>query len=399
MLVGINGVGKTTVLDAIRVCLSVIFPNISETKHRRDSFADSDIKIGTDHLQVSLDFNYLNIEYNLLILKRKRNYVVDETADMRHQIIETPDQEVFTPTIKIITKQVSELGQDPIGVFFSTKRSLITGKSPTKAAAQKGQAAAHAEALSSDREFNLRSFADWYKVQEQLAKERPEVLRHIEALRSAVETFLPAFGNLNVVDINGSPQFFIDKSGVPLNLRQLSDGERGVLSVVLDIAKRLSQANPLLSEPLKEGKGVVLIDELDLHLHPQWQRSIVSNLTRTFPHCQFITTTHSPQIIGEVRPDFITIIDHETYKPASSYGVDSSRVLEELLDTPARNREVNELLAQLHRSIDDEELNNAKEQIAKLIVILGPNDPEITRSTTMVNFLEDQLSDETNKEE
>jgi predicted ATP-binding protein involved in virulence len=397
LLVGINGVGKTSVLDALRVCLSVIYPNITETKHRKESFRESDIKIGEDYLQVSCDFTYLNTNYNLLIVKRKQSYVINETDNIREQTTDTPDQEVFTPQIRLTTKKVSELAQGPIGVFYSTKRSLITGKAPSKAAAQGGQAAAHAEALSGDREFNLRLFAEWYKVQEKLAEEQPQILQYNAALRSAVETFLPHFSNLHIVDIDETPQFFIEKNGVPLSILQLSDGERGVLSMVLDIAKRLSQANPVLANPLQDGNGIVLIDELDLHLHPKWQRSIVNNLARTFPNCQIIATTHSPQIIGEVKPEFITIIDNEIFKPASSYGIDSSRVLEEVLDTPARNKEVDALLELLYKSIDDEKLEAAKEQIAKLIVILGPNDPEITRSTTMIDFLEDDLSDEANK--
>lgn len=397
LLVGINGVGKTSVLDALRVCLSVIYPNITETKHRKESFKESDIKIGADYLQVSCDFTYLSTNYNLLIVKRKQSYVINETDNIREQTTETPDQEVFTPQIKLTAKRVSELAQDPIGVFYSTKRSLLIGKAPSKAAAQGGQAAAHAEALSGDREFNLRLFAEWYKVQEKLAEEQPQILQYNAALRSAVETFLPHFSNLHIVDIDDTPQFFIEKNGMPLSILQLSDGERGMLSMVLDIAKRLSQANPFLANPLQEGNGVVLIDELDLHLHPKWQRSIVNNLARTFPNCQIVATTHSPQIIGEVKPEFITVIDNEIFKPASSYGIDSSRVLEEVLDTPARNKEVDALLEILYKSIDDEKLEAAKEQIAKLIVILGPNDPEITRSTTMIDFLEDNLSDETNK--
>ena len=72
LLVGINGVGKTTVLEALRVCLSVIYPYITETKHKKESFTINDIKIGSDFLQVSCDFEYLDISYNLLIVKRKK---------------------------------------------------------------------------------------------------------------------------------------------------------------------------------------------------------------------------------------------------------------------------------------------------------------------------------------
>ncbi len=85
LLVGINGVGKTSVLDALKVCLSVIYPYITETKSRRESFKDTDIKIGADYLQVSCDFTYLSIKYNLLIVKRRESYILNETDNIREQ--------------------------------------------------------------------------------------------------------------------------------------------------------------------------------------------------------------------------------------------------------------------------------------------------------------------------
>ena len=110
-----------------------------------------------------------------------------------------------------------------------------------------------------------------------------------------------------------------------------------MLALVLDLARRLSQANPSLDDPLSEGHAVVLIDEIDLHLHSKWQRQIVHNLAAAFPGCQFIATTHSPQVIGEVEHNRIQIIANgEVYSPTHSFGVDSSRVLEEIMDvTPA----------------------------------------------------------------
>ena len=100
-------------------------------------------------------------------------------------------------------------------------------------------------------------------------------------------------------------------------------------------------------------RGVVLIDEIDLHLHPKWQRQVVHNLTAAFPKCQFIATTHSPQVIGEVESDRIHIIDDgQVYSPTHSFGVDSSRVLEELMDADPRTRNVHELLTRIGDEID-----------------------------------------------
>jgi predicted ATP-binding protein involved in virulence len=136
----------------------------------------------------------------------------------------------------------------------------------------------------------------------------------------------------------------VEKQGQELIVNQLSDGEKCLLAMVGDLARRLAIANPSLENPL-QGEGVVLIDEIELHLHPKWQREIIPALTRTFPNCQFIATTHSPQVISEVKPNGIYILEATSEgvvarRPESSYGRDSNRILEDLMGVPARPQEI-----------------------------------------------------------
>jgi hypothetical protein len=90
----------------------------------------------------------------------------------------------------------------------------------------------------------------------------------------------------------------VDDTGFKEELRieQLSDGYKVVIAMVADLAARMAEANPNMEKPL-EGKGIVLIDEIDLHLHPKWQREIIKQLTRVFKNVQFIVSTHSPIIV------------------------------------------------------------------------------------------------------
>jgi predicted ATP-binding protein involved in virulence len=162
-----------------------------------------------------------------------------------------------------------------------------------------------------------------------------------------------------------------------------------MLALVLDLARRLSQASPSLDDPVRDGAGVVLIDEIDLHLHPQWQRRVVGNLEETFPNCQFIATTHSPQVIGEVPHDKIRLIkDGKVYSPSRSFGVDSSRVLEEVMDTKARNAGVENKIGEIARLIDDGKASEARAAIKTLSDEIGEDDPEITRARTLLDFME-----------
>jgi predicted ATP-binding protein involved in virulence len=397
LIVGVNGVGKTTVLESIRVCLSKLLPEITASRGRKESFALTDIRIGMDALQVDCEFDIDELKFQLTVQKKKQGFIGNDSGDPRNQGMQTPDIDAVIPAFSKDQLKISKSRSQPLGIYFSTRRSLAVDQKASRTASAGGITAAYVESLSPIRDLNLRLIAQWMKVQETLAKENSKIIRHSKALSEAIQTFLPEFKNPHIIETDTGVDFIIEKNGIPLSAFQLSDGERGMLSLVMDIAKRLSQANPELENPLRNGKAVVLIDELDLHLHPKWQRTIVENLTRTFPGCQFIATTHSPQIIGEVEPNRITIIDTGTHSPAKSFGIDSSRLLEEILQTPSRNKSVDNMLKNLYVCLDKEDLGSSKKILDQLKLILGPNDPEVTRSSTMISFLEEDFSDEANK--
>jgi predicted ATP-binding protein involved in virulence len=159
--------------------------------------------------------------------------------------------------------------------------------------------------------------------------------------------------------------------------------------LILDIAKRLAQANPWLDDPLTSAQAVILIDEIDLHLHPQWQRKIVRNLETTFPSCQFIATTHSPQVIGEVPHEKIQLIeDGEVYRPGRSFGIDSNRVLEELMNAKSRNEDVQSTISRIATLIADKKFDESRSVIEELSHKIGGSDAEITRARTLLDFME-----------
>ena len=122
----------------------------------------------------------------------------------------------------------------------------------------------------------------------------------------------------------------------------------------------------------------------------RWQRQIVQETHGgVSAKCQFITTTHSPQVIGEVKHDRIHIIaDGEVYSPTHSFGVDSSRVLEEIMDAPPRTTEVEELLTKVSQEVGKQRYEKARGLLAQLISRLGESDPEVTRIRTLLDFME-----------
>jgi predicted ATP-binding protein involved in virulence len=173
----------------------------------------------------------------------------------------------------------------------------------------------------------------------------------------------------------------------------LSDGQRIMLTLIGDLARRIVTLNPQLEDKaLLETSGIVLIDELDLHLHPKWQRRVIADLKRTFPKVQFVATTHSPQLIGEAMPSEIHILEEDRVtKPERSFGVDSSAILDEVMHVSPRNDEIERLLRTLSELINREDVQRAREVLAQVEARLGASDPEVTGATTLLDLLESTL--------
>ncbi|MGE0681769.1 MAG: AAA family ATPase [Candidatus Binatia bacterium] len=335
LLVGVNGVGKTTVLDSLRILLSKVLPEVTASRSRPLSFSMEDIRGNQEALTIKLQFELAETDFTFLVHKQSRLFIEHKAGVVREQTLGTPDQEECQPNLSTLAKSLKVAVEQPLGIFFSTSRSLVSDAVSPKGRTVGGQAAAFADALIS-HELRLAEMAYWLKAQEELGREQPVTLKHVAALRHATSRFLPECKNLRA-ETQPKPRLLIDKKKLTLDVRQLSDGERGLLALVLDLARRLSQANPALPDPVSKGRAVVLIDELDLHLHPKWQRTIVERLTRTFPCCQFIATTHSPQIVSAVEPEQVLLLtDQGVVRPDRTLGMDSNWILRHLMEADER---------------------------------------------------------------
>jgi predicted ATP-binding protein involved in virulence len=389
LIVGVNGVGKTSMLDALRVCLSAFVKQANNLRAPVESFIVDDIRVGADTLSVECSAQIGASEHRYLIHKpRESSARHAKAAGMpREQVHDTPEKATFlgaAPT----PATGREPGGRPLAVLFSTNRAVPSDRTPRKSVVAGGTAAAFADAFA-NRELRLGEFAAWMRVQQALKSERASAGRALTAFDDAVSRFLPGYAHLRVDVSDARPRLLIDHGSSAVAVWQLSDGERGTLALVLDLTRRLAQANPEMSDPAAEAEAVVLIDEIDLHLHPKWQRQIVHNLGAAFPRCQFIATTHSPQVIGEVEHDRIQIITGgQVYSPTHSFGVDSSRVLEEIMDADPRAKEVTELLLVISELVGGQQFARARALLSQVSERLGETDPEVTRIRTLLDFVE-----------
>lgn len=179
----------------------------------------------------------------------------------------------------------------------------------------------------------------------------------------------------------------VNKNDVELRIDQLSDGEKCLMALVGDLARRLAIANPNVVNALN-GRGIVLIDEIDLHLHPAWQPRVISNLPKAFPNCQFVVSTHSPQIISHVPAGNLFLLSQTSdgikcSKANESYGKNTDRILEDLMGVDARPHEIKLQLRKLYQMIERGELDLAKSTAARIKERIG-DDPELTKAGVLI---------------
>ncbi len=396
LLIGGNGSGKTTILDALAVSLGVWLnwlPTVVTRVFPHRNIRGSDLRLlvprnqsqstqeGPSSVTVRGQINGSRViawgqTYGISLRREEQ-----EAGDLIHQLLESGTEFNF-----------------PVLAFYGvTRASLPENSSGTQSLVPAQRWDAYLNCLNARIDYDeLRRW--FYRETAAAGANGGHKRPGFEVVRRAVLGCVPEADDL-WFDVDHA-DLVCSIGGVAQPLGNLSDGQRMLLAMVADIAIKavtlnahLLPANKLGFDDelfvLKKTPGVVLIDELDLHLHPSWQRSMTADLNRTFPAIQFICTSHSPQIIGEVPPGQIRIIDGDTvYSPDRSLGVDSSRILEEIMDTKSRTKEVDGLLSKLARQIDDDDFEGARSTIHEATKTLGENDPEIIRARTLIAFVE-----------
>jgi predicted ATP-binding protein involved in virulence len=178
-----------------------------------------------------------------------------------------------------------------------------------------------------------------------------------------------------------------------LKLSQLSNGYRNMLALVMDFARRMAQANPNLSDPL-QGPGILLIDEIDLHIHPSWQQRIVPDLRKVFPNTQLIVTTHSPEVVTTVQRQQVQVLEDYQVLPCPNptYGAKTSDVVRSVLglkELRPPDNEVSRDITLLFQAVDRGDLREAKTIREKLRQWDSEGyDPDLTRADMRIRRLE-----------
>lgn len=391
VFLGVNGAGKSTILDAAAIMLSWFVSRLKQPGASGRPITENDIKNGTPMSSVSLNCIDNEQSFYWKLVKRRRSYM---------KVKKKSDFSALSNYMKQMQSMIEESEEElnlPLCVYYPVNRSVLDIPLRIRKKHKFNLFAAYDEALTSGA--NFRTFFEWFREREDLENEnrkyknalfRPDDFQfpdtQLKTVRRALDEFLPEFKNFTV---RRNPlRMEVDKNGKALSVAQLSDGEKCLIALVGDLARRLAIANPKKENPLG-GNGVVIIDEIDLHLHPKWQRRIIPTLTEVFKNMQFIVSTHSPHIITHVQPEVLYLLNTtdqgiEYTKPTESYGKNVDRVLEDLMGLKTtRPNKVNRLLKELYETINAGEIAKAKKRIANLRELIG-EDPEIVKAAVLI---------------
>lgn len=401
VIIGDNGAGKTTVLDGIAAGLAKVSEKVG-------------IK-ATGGERVKLSFNRIrrrNGEYAAqagIVLRLGAGTIVDEEEvhSRAHSVFVTDPFE--RPTIpdgdaadwfstRLREARGTSTDSLPLFVYYTTDRAAIPPAPKPKDAATKRSLALHGAFRA---EASYQDLVAWFSTAERA--ELYEMRRRgdvgfrdpvLEAVRNAVRqlvgevedlAFDPLTGHLQVeTQTNGGRDHFA--------LDELSGGGRVMVALAADLARRMIQANPHLG---LNTPAIVLIDELDLHLHPKWQARVVDDLMSTFPHAQFIVSTHSEQIIAAVPTELVRAVRFEpggvkAYRLPAIEGATYDRVLEDGMGLERRRPKAYQDLMDEYRTLVDAgsgESVRALELRAQLDEIYQGNEPELVRLDLVIRRL------------
>lgn len=392
VFVGVNGAGKSSVLDAAALLLSWLVNRIKSSSGSGRPVKETDIKNGEPLANLSLKVVVQEQQYGWNLAKVRPGHRKQELMSIL----------IFaTEAAKRIQEEITDRKEQvnlPLIAYYPVNRAVVDIPLRIRTKHHFSLLDAYDESLTSGA--NFRTFFEWFREREDLENEArrdqqtlfcdDSAVRfpdpQLEAVRTALSQFMPDFRNLTV---RRSPlRMEVDKNGERLTVNQLSDGEKCLMAMIGDLARRMAIANPVRDNTL-EGEGVISIDEIDLHLHPKWQRMLIPKLTETFPNCQFLISTHSPHVITHVRPKnlfLLTMGEHglTALRAEESYGKTVERVLEDLMGLETtRPNEVKDALREIYEQIDTGDLGSANESIAKSGRQIG-DDPELAKAGVLI---------------
>ena len=406
LVVGKNGAGKTAILDAVAVSVSTFLLGIDGGVSRsilkedaRYEFHDLNGTIDPQHqFPVSIEstgdcLNQQNVKWIRSLNSESGKTTIKDAVELTG-LAKKAQNQIMTGDKSLVLPLISYYGT---GRLYAQKKEKRNLKSLTEFKRQVG----YVDCMAA--ESNEKLMLNWFQMQtlkslqEQQKTgilDRPLLLKTVEkAICRSFERISGARNASLIFDLDTHRLVLeyenTDGDAQKFAMDEMSDGYKNTLSMIGDIAYRMAVLNPTLGDQvLEKTPGVVLIDEIDLHLHPQWQQTILSDLHAIFPEVQFIVSSHAPAVINSVLREQIRILDHgEIYMPAAqTYGRDANSILREVMNVPERPADIKQRMDLFYAYMDENNYEEADKVLMEMEAIVGTTDPDIAAARTALDL-------------
>ena len=399
ILYGTNGTGKTSILEALTVAVGSFFMKFSNVEKRLIKNSDirlkrlNDDRYPTYQFPVEVEGEGVWSSDGIIHWKRSLNSIASTTTNILAREMENISGQMFE------YMQTGENQTLPLIAYFSTGRLFEERKYFEKK--PDGKAIGYYNALNAT---NIRKhIQSWFADAEfeQYQKRQTDPAFTDIALKLIKQLILQCFDG-NWKDIyyfepksnKKTPLdkglFIVKNDGSIISERALSDGQRNFMWLIVELGWRACMLNPHLGETVfEEVQGVVLVDEIDLHLHPKWQQTIVGILAKSFPQLQFVLSTHSPIVISSANAHILKLEEHKIVPQPKLYGMKAADIMRQFMGTSERLPEITDLVQQYFELINREEYANdaALEIRKKLELIIPSHDTLFTEADALIDFL------------
>lgn len=376
---GVNGTGKSTALSIINYVFWNWINRLNSSQGiAYRSFQPEMVHIGARDMQLAVE-----VELDDMAFELWRTYVKAKIGKAAVSNLNRKEYDAFVETF--IQRYVEVEENMPIFVNYGTNRSVLDIPLRIRNKHQFSKVAALERCI--ENELDFRTFFEWFRNQEDLENEQKNETQNftyedpaLRCVRTVIEKMME---NVTSPKVKRNPLRMVVKKGdSEFRVDQLSDGEKCTLAMLGDLARRIALANPHSKNPL-EGDGVVLIDEIELHMHPLWQRRVLNVLKDVFPNIQFIITTHSPQVLSEADDSYnIYKLSGDSENGSVVTQIkrldiyDTCHILEEYMGTASTNPAYQIMLDDTYRLIADQRYDEADKKIQEIVQMMGDSNTE-----------------------
>ena len=406
LVVGKNGAGKTTILDAVAVSVSTFLLGIDGGVSRsilkddsRYEFHDLNGTIDPQHqFPVSIEsigdcLDQQNVRWIRSLNSESGNTTIKDARELTN-IAKKVQNQIMTGDKSLVLPLLSYYGT---GRLYAQKKEKKNIKSLTEFKRQVGYVACMA-AESNDKLmlnwFQMQTLKSLQEQQKTGILERPLLLKTVEkAICRSFERISGARNASLIFDLDTHRLVLefetAEGNAQKFTMDEMSGGYKNTLSMIGDIAYRMAVLNPMLGDlVLEKTPGIVLIDEIDLHLHPQWQQTILSDLHAVFPCIQFIVSTHAPEVINSVPREQIRVLDNgKIYMSAAqTYGRDANSILREVMNVSERPTDIKQRMDLFYAYMDEDNYEEANRVLTEIEAIVGTTDPDIAAARTSLDL-------------